>query len=310
MKKIFMATAQFAKENFWRILIILVFGAWFFDSQGPVIYNGNIDGIRMQKSMDYNAVSMDMAESASSFEREGIVLPVFANDFDPDVTDRKIVKNASLIIEVDKTEESKDLAEAAIGKLGGAVTNLSSWEARPGILAYSLTLRIPSNKFEIAIVNLAKLGIKKEESFSTQDITAQYADTENRLRNLVIRRDRVRELMDRKTDNLQDILEIDRELANIQNEIENLERTQKRRDVDVSFSTLRLTINPEPQIGDFQNPQWSVGKSWKTAVNNFLSTGRDLVDKVIIIFVYSPIWIPILLIFFFTRRRFCKKCEG
>ncbi len=310
MKNFLTATTFFIKGNFWRILVILVFGVWFFDFDAPVTHFAN-EGVRMQKSKSYDQVSsMDMAEeSFMGKSRGGIIPPVFANDFDPDATERKIVKNASLTIEVDDTEESKNLAETEIKKLGGAVTNLNSWEARSGVLAYNLTIRVPSEKLEIAIKNLTKLGIKKGENFSTQDITSQYFDTENRLKNLRARRDRVRELMSRKTDNLRDVLEIDRELTKVQSEIENLEGTQRRRDVNVSFSTLRLTINPELQIGDFQNPEWSVSRSWKTAVNDFLNTGRNLVDKSIAIFVYFPIWISILLIFFFVRRRWCGKCQ-
>ncbi len=305
MKNFLTVTTGFVKGNFWRILVILVFGAWFFDFNAPNPYFAT-SNMRMEKSMRNDSVSsVNMAESfSSSRSLGGLVSPVFANDFDPSVTDRKIVKNASLTIEVVDTEESKNMVETEIERLGGAITNLNSSESRPGVLAYRLTVRVPSEKLETAIENLAEMGTKKAENFSTQDITAQYADTENRIKNLIIRRDRIRELMERETDSLKDILEIDRELANVQNEIENLERTQKRRDVDVSFSTLRLNINPEPQIGDFQNSQWSVGKSWKVAVNDLLHTGRNIVDKAITILVYSPIWIPLLLIFFFIRRRF------
>ncbi len=305
MKRIFTATSLFLKENFWRVLVILVFGMWFFDSNTSNLYLSS-NNIRMQKSV--RTESMMVMDSASSF-RGGMIPSAMANDFDPNATERKIVKNASLTLEVSDTDESKKAAESAIKKFGGAVTNLNSWETRPGVLAYNLTVRIPSEKLEVAIENLTELGTKKGENFSTTDITAQYFDTENRLKNLISRRDRVRELMERETDSLKDVLEIYRELAKVQNEIENLERTQNRRDTDVSFSTLRLTINPEPQIGDFQNSEWSVGKSWKVAVNDFINTSRSLVDKVIQIFVYAPIWIPILLILFFVRKRFCNICN-
>jgi hypothetical protein len=308
MKKTLMATGFFLKENFWKILAISVFGVWFFDFNVPDLYFVN-DSISMQKnSRVQSLMKTDMA--LESFGRGGeMISTAFANDFDPEATERKIIKNASLIIEVDNTDDSKKMVEVEISKVGGSITNLNSWETRPGILAYNLTIRIPSEKLETAILNLSKIGTKKGENFSTTDITSQYFDTENRLKNLRIRRDRIRELMEKKSDNLKDVLEIDRELASVQNEIENLERTQKQRDTNVSFSTLQLTINPEPQIGDFQNSEWSVGKSWKVAVNDLLKTSRNIVDKVIQIFVYSPIWIPILLIFFFVRRRFCKKCK-
>lgn len=254
----------------------------------------------------------DVEESAraprmmkSSFGRGGdIVPPVFAEGFDPEQDEKKIVKNGNLTIEVSYPEDAKKQAEVKIGALEGSITNLNSWENRPGVLTYNMTIRIPSESLDKAIEVLSGLGIKKSENFSVQDITSQYNDTENQIKNLTVRRDRLRELMEKDTNELKDILEVDRELSNVQLQIENLERTQKRRDVDVAYSTLRLTIQPEPEIGDVNNPHWSADRSWKQSVNDLINTSQGIFDKAIKLVVFAPIWIPMLLVLVFVRKKF------
>jgi hypothetical protein len=213
-----------------------------------------------------------------------------------------------LNIEVDDTEITKDLVEEKVAELGGVITNMNSYEVRTGILSYNMTLRIPSGKLDAALENLASLGVKKSENFSSSDITTQYMDTENQIKNLETRRDRLRELMKFKTDNLSDVLQIDRELSSVQNQIENFQRTQNRRDNDVNFSTINLQIQPKPQIGDFSSPQeWNVEKTWTQSVNDLIHSLQNIAKRVIHIVVYAPIWLPILVLLWFIQRYIRRK---
>jgi len=168
-----------------------------------------------------------------------------------------VIKEAALDLEVADAEEAKALAEAEVKSLGGFITNMNSWEVRVGVLAYRMTIRVPAEKLDIAIENLTKLGVKKSENFSSRDITAQYTDTEAQIKNLKTRRTRLRKLLEFETKNLADVLQVDRELNNLQNQLDRLMRTQKGRDEKVAYSTLTLTLNPKTQIGDLTNPEWN-----------------------------------------------------
>ena len=234
--------------------------------------------------------------------------PVHANDFAPETSDRKIVKNASLQVEVADTEVARKQVEQKIAALRGHVTNLNSREIRSGILSYNMTIRVPAENLNKTMEGLITLGVKKSESISEQDITAQYMDTESRLKNLEVRRDRLRELMERKTDNLSDVLAIDRELSSVQQQIENYERTLKRHDTNVSFSTINLSLQPEPQIGDFNTPEWTVKKSWKHAANDLIASLKNIFDGALRLLVFAPIWLPILLLLWAIQRFIRRRC--
>ena len=83
------------------------------------------------------------------------------NGYIPNAEDRKIIKNGSLSVEVADTEKARMEAEAQIAELDGEITNMNSWEVRPGVLSYNFTVRIPSDNLDTAMEALAFLGVKK-----------------------------------------------------------------------------------------------------------------------------------------------------
>ena len=311
MKKFLGKIVRFALRNLVLMVCLVMLGVWGFNfprNFHPKFTNSfsasNLDAVQ-EESMP----TLMMQKSIS----RGISMPVpIENKAFAVVSDaeRKIIKNASLTIEVDDTEITKDLVEEKVKELGGAITNMNSYEVRPGVLAYNLTLRVPSDKLEVALENIASLGIKKNESFNSRDITEQYLDTANQIKNLEARRDRLRELMKFKTDNLNDVLQIDRELSSVQNQIENLQRTQKRRDTDVAYSIINLNIQPKPQIGDFSSPaEWNLERTWKEAVNDLIHSLQNLAKKAIQIIVYAPIWLPILIILWLIQKAIRRRLD-
>ena len=295
---------EFVLKNFLVIIVVLCAGWWLFGNNNVVTPFASYGNNFMTESQ-----SMDMARAPKMMMagRSGGIMPVMDGGFIPNTEDRKIIKNGSLSVEVANTEKARSEAETQIAELDGTITNMNSWEVRPGVLSYNFTVRIPSDSLDEAMEKLAFLGVKKSENISTNDITAQYSDTANQLKNLKIRRDRLRELMDRETKDLGDVLKVDRELSSVQNQIENLERTQSRRDVNVSYSTLNLSIRPETQIGDISDPHWTFTKSWRMAINDLIGSAHDLADKLIKVIAYIPLWVPALIVLWILKVKFIDK---
>ncbi len=305
---------QFIKDYAFVLIILGAAGFYFIggNTQYPASRVSSFGGMVSydevaEESMDmaYNSIASPSIMSRAKTTVSDVMAPpeVNAQGFDPEaLSDRKIIKNGSLQLEVEDTEESLAMVDAELLTQKAYVTHQNSWEVRPGTLAYNLTIRVPAEKLETLSANLEKLGVKKSENYSTSDITAQYSDTANRIKNLEVRRDRLRALMERETETISDVLEIERELARVQDELDSLNSTQKRRDTDVSYSTLQLTLSPQPEIGDFSSPDWNLEASWKTAVNDFIFDARDVVDKLIRAFVYTPIWLPLMLILWGLKR--------
>ena len=309
-KSFFRSVDHFLKRHFILILVIVFGGYWLLHD--TVSFPEPRPFKEYSRSQHYSdeaveeVAMMDSGMAAPRMMKNTRIAYAEGDGFDPSAEERKIIKNGNISIEAGDTEEAKTLAEDEIKNLEGSVSNMNSWQVRPGILGYNMTVRIPSGNLETLMTNLAKIGVKTSEGFNTSDITASYRDTDARIANLEARRDRLRQLLEFETESLSDVLQVDRELSQVQLEVEQLQKTQNRRDVDVAFSTLQLNIQPETQIGDVSNPYWSVENSWKKSVNDLIQSSQKIFDKLLKIVIFIPIWLPILLILWFLKRRFFR----
>lgn len=214
----------------------------------------------------------------------------------------KIVKDYTLSIEMKNTKNIKEKVEDEIAKNNGFIENFYSYVYSGNELAYNFNIRIPSESANKIISYFKTLGIVKNERTSSTDMGEQYTDNANRLKNLYARRDRLRDMMSIKTQNLSDVLAVDRELSNVQSEIESLELKNKKIDTDVDYSTINLTIMPEIQVENFNNSKWQAITSFKSAVNDFVKFGQKSIDYIFKAIVFSPVIIALVLLVYFIRR--------
>lgn len=230
------------------------------------------------------------------------VMKAMAFNNDSSANESKVVKTFALSIEVKDTESTKNKVEKGLNEVGGKVDSFYSYDSGNNNLAYNYSLKIPANKIEDAIAYFKSLGVIKSENSSSMDLTEQYSDNENRLKNLYSRRDRLREMMSSKTQNLGDIVSVDRELSNVQYDIENLEKANKTIDGNVNYFKLDLSILPEIKIDNFNNSEWRVKNSWKKAVNTVIVFGQKTVDFGFTVVVFLPIiFVGLIILTFFAK---------
>ena len=86
----------------------------------------------------------------------------------------------------------------------------------------SLSVRVPPRNVEIFLTGLAKNGEVLQHGRDAEDKTNQVVDTDARIKNLTSLRDRLRGMLDDKTAKFKDIIEVERELANTQSELDSM----------------------------------------------------------------------------------------
>ena len=219
---------------------------------------------------------------------------VTSQDFNND----KIIKNFSLTIESFDTEKTISLVQNKIEENNAIVDNFYSYNYSSNSLAYNFSIKVPS---EIAndVVNFFKtLGIVKSESTYATNTEEEYLYNQEKLKNLYIRRDRLREMMKTKTQNLSDTIAVDRELSNVQNTIDAIENTNKKIDKQVDYSKIELTIIPDIDINSFNNNNWRINKSWKSAVNSLISFTQKSIDYGFKFVTFIPVIITVSALLF------------
>jgi hypothetical protein len=210
--------------------------------------------------------------------------------------DRKIAKNLSLSIETKAMETIRGEVEEYVEKNEGFVDNFYSYDYH-GKFAYNFSIKIPADRLEAFTKYVKGRGVLKSERFSLTDRTEAYMDNENRLTNLATRRDSLRKLLSTKAAQLSDVIAIERELSNVQHEIERFEKDNRRIQQTVDYSSVSLTILPEI-ILDSKASGWKLNESLRSAVNSFVKFYQKCVDYSLILLVFSP---TIFMIFMFYR---------
>lgn len=91
----------------------------------------------------------------------------------------------------------------------------------------SLSVRVPPRNVSIFLSGLAKNGEIMQHGRDSEDKTNQVLDTDARIANLTNLRDRLRLMLNDKTVKVKDLIEVERELANTQSELDSMTSIRK-----------------------------------------------------------------------------------
>ena len=155
---------------------------------------------------------------------------------------RKLIRTGRLAIEVASYERAAAAAGRVAVASGGYLAESQAQRGERDSRRGSLTLRVPAQHFDAAFGELKKLGTVDSESVSTQDITKAYTDLETRLRVKREAQARLQDILRARTAKLSDILEAERELARVTEEIEMLEGERRFYDQQVALSTITVEL--------------------------------------------------------------------
>lgn len=172
---------------------------------------------------------------------------------------RMLIWRAYLDVQVWNLSNAVARATDQVRQAGGYVER----EYASGETSFTLTLRVPQAAFSNLVYGLGQLGDVVGRNISSDDVTAEYVDTEARLKNMRALRDRLRELLAKATE-VKDLLAIETELGRIQGEIESMEARLRVMKGQVDRSEINLTLTRKPVLGPlgyvFKGIYWSVSK--------------------------------------------------
>ncbi len=201
---------------------------------------------------------------------------------------RLIIKHAELFCEVEDFETAFShmhaLAEDNGGYLVSSQTSIEEDNRKSG----TLTLRVPTEKFEATLAALKKLVRKVEnESLSGNDVTEEFYDLTARLENKRRAEQRFLEIL--KTANkTSEILEVEQALANVREEIERLEGRKRYLSDQVALSTIIVRLHePRPLLASGRNSFW--GKLKRGFENGIEGFGEVLSGTITFVIAGLPL---------------------
>lgn len=189
--------------------------------------------------------------------------------------ERKIIRNGSVQVEVPDLDAALDALRALSAAVGGYV---SAEESRGGEAGRArngtITLRVPAERLDEAIAKASALGRALGRSVHAEDITEQYFDFEIQLRNRLALEATLRQLLGRSGNRLSDLLEVEREMARVRGEIEQLEGRKRFWNNQVGLATLHVLLaEPAPLLAGDRGGVWqALRDAFGQAGENFVAT--------------------------------------
>ena len=271
-----------------KIIISLILGVFLFVGCNELSPDSaSLASEKLETSADFNQAGMDELEEtivvASSEEQE-----------------QKIIKTARLAFETQELEKTHKKILQLSKQYNGFVQSDNSGKNYNRVYR-NMVIRVPTDKFQNFIDGVSE-GIEyfDQRDISRQDVTEEFVDLEARLSAKRELEKRYLELL-KSAKNVKEMLEIERELSNIREEIEAKEGRLKFLQSRVSMSTINI---------DFYKytAESSVSVSYGQKMSNALKSGWNGISVFFLGLLYLwPLFLLAIIVILVIRRYIRKN---
>ncbi|MDY4488005.1 MAG: DUF4349 domain-containing protein [Candidatus Limivicinus sp.] len=228
----------------------------------------------------------------------------------PEGSPEKLIYSASATVETTEFDGTIEKLSALVEQYGGFVesssVNGSNYYTQSR--GYSSTryasyvIRVPSEKFSALMGSLSTLGNVPYSHTYTENITAQYYDTDARLTAYQTQEARLLEMME-AAKTVEDLIAIEEKLTELRYQIESLQSTLKNWDRQVAYSTLDLEVQevveytPESRMSYGQELALALcsglkrtGEFFKDLLLAIVGALPALVILAVVLAILIPVW--------------------
>lgn len=259
---------------------------------------------RLPGNFNSGRISVGSSRLDMSTKEIGISPDFFPQAPPSDATNRLVIQDTNLSLVVKEVATVIKQIESITSNLGGYLVN--SYLSRPeGAASGNIVVRVPESKRPEALESFKKMSLKVvSESVSGTDVTDEYVDLESRLTILLTTKQKFEAILNR-AESVTDLLSVQRELTTLQGQIDSLRGQQKYYQQSAKLSKISVYLSTdELSLPYAPSTEWRPLVVFKTAVRSLISTLRGFGNLLIWLTVYSVIFVPLVVVFLFLRRRF------
>jgi hypothetical protein len=207
-----------------------------------------------------------------------------------------IARTVSLTVRVKSVGEARTAMEAMLARHHGYTAQMNANTAEGSARMFSASVRIPAGELETALKEFRMLGRVDAESQTGEEVTQQHEDLAARLKTARETEARFQGILEQRTGNISDVLEVEQEIARVRGEIESMEAEQAGLEHRVEFASVELMLMENYQAR-LSAPD-SVGTRLRNAfVEGYENGWGTLVGMVVFAGEYGPailIWVVVL----------------
>lgn len=158
------------------------------------------------------------------------------------LANRKLIRNATVDLEIVSFDNAVQKITALANEERGYVATSSSEKQENGKLSGEVVVKVLPENLDTFLQKIRGLGELKNQTLGTEDVTKNYFDTDARLKNARVMEQRLIEMLKTKTGKVSDLLQVEKELGRVREEIEKMQGELKFWDSQVQFATVTINL--------------------------------------------------------------------
>lgn len=160
----------------------------------------------------------------------------------PEVANRKLIRNANVELEIVSFDDAVQKITAFATEERGYVATVNSQKQANGKLRGQVIVKVLPTNLDRFLQKIRGLGELKNQTLGTEDVTKAYFDTDSRLKNARVMEQRLIDMLKTKTGKVSDLLQVEKELSRVREEIEKMQGELKYWDSQVQFATVTISL--------------------------------------------------------------------
>lgn len=230
----------------------------------------------------------------------------FAYFQQPQIASRRIIFDADIHLVVKKVADVEIEINKYLKQVDGYVAEASVDRTQGEELTGHWKVRVPVNKFDSFLDEVAKLGVAENRRQTAQDVTEEYVDLEAQIANKKRLEERIVALLKDVTGKIKDVLEVENKLSRVRGEIEQLEGRLRYLTNRTDFTTVSISAREEENYVPPAAPTFTnrIAQAWMGSVLALQTFGEQMAVSAVYVFPWLAVAVAIAApAFFYVRKR-------
>ena len=218
---------------------------------------------------------------------------------------RKIIYNTNIGLVVKDYRDFETNLPQLVNTHGGFVANNNTDRRYNNSQSGTWIVRVPVIQYNDFLTGVVSLGFAESRKENAQDVTEEFVDIEARVKNKKQLEVRILKMLEERPGKLTDVLQIERELSRVREEIERMEGRIRFLKDRTSLATVTISCREEKEYVPAAAPTLvsRVGDSWSDSIGSLQDFGTNL----LVFIIGAAPWVFALglimaFLYFFWRR--------
>lgn len=205
---------------------------------------------------------------------------------------RKIIYNTNVGLVVDDYRKFEGDLQALVNANGGFVANNKTNRRYNDSQSGDWVIRIPVAQYASFLSGVEAIGFAESRNETAQDVTEEYVDIEARIKNKKALESRVLGILEKRSGKLSEILEIERELSRVREEIERMEGRLRYLRERTSLATITIHCREQQEYLPPASPTLA-SRLWLALSGSIGTMGDFVANLLVVLFAILP-WLIVL----------------